>query len=95
MIFTSILRSLSYMERLPPRILSKRNLRLRCPRLFHTQSGASPVFFETNCQQYLADRRPEKNKSGDKEPVPSDLLIRVRKADDFRSDHNKILLEQE
>ena len=24
-----------------------------------------------------------KNKSGDKEPVPSDLLIRVRKADDF------------
>ena len=54
------------MERLPPRILSKRNLRLRCPRLFHTQSGASPVFFETNCQQYLADRRPEKNKSGDK-----------------------------
>ena len=71
------------MERLPPRILSKRNLRLRCPRLFHTQSGASPVFFETNCQQYLADRRPEKNKSGAKEPVPSDLLIRVRKADDF------------
>ena len=83
MIFTSILRrSVIYGTTATPNPFETKPAITMSSSISYAIWGFTCIF-ETNCQQYLADRRPEKNKSGDKEPVPSDLLIRVRKADDF------------